>query len=79
MDKEFIRIVEEICDKCEFCQKYRHSKPKPVVAFPKANDFNQVVSMDLKEITKGEIWILHMVDSATRYTVAGIIKTKRSL
>ena len=76
-DKEFMKAVEDCCNKCEFCQKYRHPKPKPIVSLPKANDFNQVVTMDLKEIKKGEIWILHMVDCATRYTAAAIVRSKR--
>ena len=33
--------------------------------------------MDLKEIEKGKLWILHLVDSATRYTAATLINTKK--
>ena len=69
--------MEKCCRDCKFCQKYRHAKPRPVVALPKADRFNQVVAMDLKEVQKGKLWILHMVDNATRYTAAGIINTKR--
>ena len=76
-DREFIKLVEEVCSKCEFCQRYRHPKPKPIVSLPKAKDFNQVVMMDLKEVTKGEVWVLHMVDCATRYTAAAVIKSKK--
>ena len=45
----------------------------------KASDyhFNQVVSMDLKEIKKGQLWILHMEDAAKCYTAAAIIHNKR--
>ena len=45
---------------------------------PKASKFNQVVSMDLKDIEKGRKWILHIVDEATRYTAASIIDTKKA-
>ena len=71
--------MEEITDSCQFCLKYKAPKLKPIVAFPKASDyhFNQVVSMDLKEIKKGQLWILHMEDAATCYTAAAIINNKR--
>lgn len=36
------------------------------------------VSMDLKEVVKGKVWILHLVDEATRYTAASIIETKKT-
>ena len=60
-----------------FCQKYRHAKPRPVVGLPKGDRFNQVVSMDLKEVVKGKCWILHLVDNCTRYTAAALISTKK--
>ena len=76
-DKEFFRVLEKCCRDCKFCQKYRHAKPRPIVGLPKATRFNQVISMDLKEIEKGKLWILHLVDSATRYTAATLINTKK--
>ena len=76
-DKEFLQAIEKCCDTCEFCQKYRRPKPKPIVGLPKADRFNQVVAMDLKEVEKGKKWILHLVDIATSYTAAVIIDTKK--
>ena len=76
-DSEFLRAIEECVDKCEFCRKYKKPFLKPVVGFPLAQDFNQVVCMDLKEIEKGKLWFLHMIDAATRYTVATIVQSKR--
>ena len=78
-DSSFYKVVEEITDNCQFCLNYKAPKLKPIVAFPKASDyqFNQVVSMDLKEITKGKLWILHMEDVATCYTAASIVHNKR--
>ena len=34
--------------------------------------------MDLKEIQKGGLWFLYMIDGATKYTVAVLIDTKNS-
>eukprot|EP00794_Sanderia_malayensis_P014650 gene14650-16168_t len=31
-----------------------------------------------KEVNKGKLWILHLVDEATRYTAAAVIDTKRT-
>ena len=76
-DKEFLQEVEKCCDACQFCQKYRRPKPKPIVGLPKTDKFNQVVSMDLKELKKGKLWILHLVDIATSYTAAVVISSKK--
>ena len=76
-DKDFIQEIEKCCQNCEFCRKYKAPLPRPVVGFPMAEEFNQVVCMDLKEVKKGKLWILHLVDAATRYTNAVLINTKR--
>ena len=34
-DKEFLQEIENCCDSCQFCQKYRKPKPKPIVGFQK--------------------------------------------
>jgi len=77
-DTEFVRAVEECCDQCVFCNKYRQPKPRPIVGMPKAQRFNEVIAMDLKEVIKGKLWILHVVDLATRYTVAVLIESKET-
>ena len=41
-----------------------------------ADKFNQVVCMDLKEYKHNESWILHLIDSATRYSAACLVRTK---
>ena len=76
-DKEFFDIIKDVCEKCEFCLKYLKPKPRPVVFFPKGQHFNDVVFLDLKEVVNNKLWILHLVDCATRYTVACLIDTKR--
>ena len=40
-------------------------------------EFNQVVYMDLKDVIKGKLWILHLIDAGTRYTNVMLIKSKR--
>ena len=76
-DTEFMKLVEECVQSCEFCRKYKKPFLKPVVGFPVAQDFNHVVFVDLKEIEKGKLWFLHLIDGATRYTMAVLINTKK--
>ena len=76
-DREFLKLIETCCENCEFCRKYKKPFYRPVVGFPVAEHFNQVVCIDLKELEKGKLWFLHMVDAATRYTAACIIHTKK--
>ena len=76
IDKEFLKAIEISCAECEFCRKYKRPFPKPIVGFQVAEHFNQVVCVDLKELEKGKLWILHMIDGATQYTAAYIINTK---
>ena len=33
--------------------------------------------MDLNKVEKGKVWILHLIDAATRYTAAGLIRRKK--
>ena len=75
-DNDFLKKIEECVDSCDLCIKYRSPKFPPIVGMPLADKFNQVVCMDLKEHKHNESWILHMIDSATRYSVACLIKTK---
>ena len=75
-DDEFLRLIEELCDSCEICQKYKRAPLKPVVGLPLADRFNQVVCMDLKEYIHNKVWILHLIDGATRYSAACLITTK---
>ena len=77
-DSELLKAVEECCDQYVFCNKYRQPKPRPIVGMPKAERFNDVISMDLKEVIKGRQWIFHIVDLATRYTVGVLIESKET-
>ena len=76
-DNEFLQCIKECVEKCELCQKYRKAPLRPVVSLPKGYRFNEVVAMDLKELTKIKSWILHLIDVGTRYSQGCIVKTKR--
>ena len=65
--KVFVKSVE----------KYKKASLRPVVGLPLANIFNHVVCMDLKEYVHNKTWILHIIDSSTRYSAARLIHTKK--
>ena len=72
------KCIDEVSEKCDTCIKYKRPKRRPVVAFPLAKIFNDTVAMDLKQYSYSpNIWILHIIDHATRYSVSCVIKTKR--
>ena len=75
-DQEFYKCIDDCYDKCELCQKYRKPPLRPVVGYPLAQNFNEVVCMDLKQI-EPSLWILHLIDAATRYSSACLVKNKR--
>ena len=66
-------MTVDYCDKCEFCLKFKKPFSRPAVSFLVPDRFNEYVSMDLKEVEKGKVWILHLIDAATRYTAACLI------
>ena len=48
-----------------------------IVILSLANDVNQLVSMDLKDLIAGKVWILHLIDETLRYSAAGLINKKK--
>ena len=55
IDKEFERCIEQCCDQCEIRKKYKRPSPRPTVGLPLADNFSQVVCMDLKEYEHNKI------------------------
>ena len=72
---EFSGMLDKIIDNCEGCIMKKKTPARPSVALPRATDFNEILSMDLK-IWEGK-YILYMIDSFSRYTVATVITRKR--
>ena len=69
--EEEIRKIE---GNCETCIKFKRAPSRPVVSIPMARDFNEIVSMDLKFWQ--DKYFLVMVDLATRFCNACVIKSK---
>ena len=75
---ELKQAVEELSEKCDICRRYKKSRPRPVVCFPLASEFNETVAMDLKVFKNNAIYFLHMIDHATRFSQAVVIRSKKA-
>ena len=70
------KIIKDVCDKCNICNLFRKTRPRPTVAMAKANTPNEVVSLDLKEMREHKCHILYCVDEFSGYIKAAVIKNK---
>ena len=73
----FLDASNKYAINCNICHKFKRKSLRPAVCLPLSSRFNEVVSMDLKEFKHNKIWIFHMIDVATRYSMACLIETKR--
>ena len=75
-DKETKKMIDEVVEKCAICKKNSRSKSKPLVAIPRAGDFNSVVALDLKKV--GEKYILWMIFTCTKFVKGAVINDKQA-
>ena len=75
-DKNVFKHIDLVSKECETCQRLKKPPDRPVVGFPLATEFNEVVALDLKQLKSG-IYVLHFIDHATRYSAGCIIRNKR--
>ena len=74
-------VLQDIEDKCELLQcrlPVPSKSTKPVVAFPRATRFNELLSLDLK-LRHLKKPILYMIDTFSRLTLAEIIPNKKAM
>ena len=57
----------------------KRAPDRPVVSLPLATEFNQCVVIDLKEWVCKKVWLLYLIDAATRFTLASVIRSNVSL
>ena len=77
VDQETKYLLKFSYKKCAICHKYTHPKMKPIVGLNPANDFNQVIALDLHEFGPG-LWDLHMIDLFSRLSMAVVIHCKET-
>ncbi len=75
-DKEVVSLIETVSSACDICKKYKKTSPKPVVSLPLTTTFNEVIALDLKQWQPGT-YFLHMIDMATRFSLAAVIHDKQ--
>ena len=68
-------LIEEINNIEEQCDIYKKPKLRPIVGFSLSKDFNDVVAVDVKAMEMGHI--LHIVEHATRFSAAAVVKSKQ--
>ena len=68
--------IKEISDKCVTCLKFKRPVPRPVVSIPLATKLNETLAIDLK--SWGNVYFLVMVDVATRFCAARVIRNKEA-
>ena len=64
-----------LLDNCEICRKLKKTPPRPKIGMPVANNFNEVVGLDLKVLQDGK-YILWMVDMFTKAIKGKYLKDK---
>ena len=47
-NKNFSKMLDKIIDSCEGCILRKRNPDRPAVALPRTNDFNDILTMDLK-------------------------------
>ena len=73
-NKDLEKEVNNISQKCITCIKFKKKNPRPVVCMPMANEFNEIIAIDLK--IWGNHFFLVIVDLATRFCTASVISNK---
>ena len=74
--KNIVDALKDIDKTCDFCIRHKTKEaPHRSVSMPVGETFNDVVAMDLKLLDCGE-WIIHMLDTVTRFSSAATIDNK---
>ena len=74
--KEICQHLGEVEKSCDFCLKHKSREtPHRKIGMPLGCCFNDVVAMDLKKLSSSD-WIVHFVDTVTRFSVACPVKDK---
>ena len=74
-DDKLLKRFVEIKNCCEICTKYKQPGLKPIVGFSLSKEFNDTVSVHLKEISGTKF--LHIIDSATLFSKAAAVHSKQ--
>lgn len=76
-EERLVNEIRNIENNCNICKVYKKTPSRPVVTFPLAREFNEVIQLDLKTYTKDKVYLFHIIDHATRFSVASVIYSKK--
>ena len=79
-DEKMEDVLKKVEEKCKVlsCRLFPTRKRKPVIAFPRATQVGQVLTLDLKIRTKkGKKDILYLIDGFSRLTLGELIPNKK--
>ena len=74
-DKSLEKCIYDVNEKCNTCKKFAKPSPRPVVSTAMAQNFNDIVAIDLKAFD-GKYFLV-MVDLFTKYCSAAVIVDKK--
>ena len=69
-NKEFLDLIQDVCDSCSVYLRLRKPPLQLVVGLTLGNRFNDTVCLDLKEHGHNQFWILHLIDTCTKYSAS---------
>ena len=79
LNKETEINLSKIHQSCDSCQKNAKRKPRPKFSLPRADRFNQIVTIDLKEYDRDDHkrrYICYLIDMFSRLVAAKFIPNK---
>ena len=67
--------ISEVLGKCQVCDHQKKAPWKPVVSYPLATDFNELVCMDLHQLGPN-LWYLHCICAFSHFSLAISVSSK---
>lgn len=67
--------IDKVIENCKVCIQSRKAPSKPDKTLPKVSHFNEIISMDLKQM--GDKYVLWMLDTLTRFIKGTVVKDKK--
>ena len=73
--KNLLKQIKEVSQKCEHCLVYQRNRSKPKTSLLSASDVNDLVGMDLKDLSTGDK-MFHCIDLFSRFSMTSLIPNK---
>ena len=72
-----LKMLKKVISNCDVCKRYARTPPIPKICLPRATTFNESVAVDLHEFKNG-FYMLHMIDEFSRFSVAVLMRSKKT-